>query len=271
MLRGIEATKAGMMSILDYNDNIAHSLANVNTTAFKQTKVAFKNIQDSVITAMQNGHNNLETSNRIGTLSQGSVTDGYTIDFSQGTIKETGRNFDFAINGEGFFKMQMADGTYTYSRNGIFQVQQDGTLTDTKGNKIMNKDGVVKINLRVTGQDSKESFINLKKVAVKNNGEIYYEDKKLSKIDLFNFDDKTKLTDLGEGRYVSTDEINNAAKVMTNPNIEQNSIELSNANPILTTINAMNAQRAYESMSNVIQQNSTALQKATTSVGKAVG
>ena len=112
MLRGIEAAKAGMMSILEYNDNIAHSLANTNTVAFKQTKVAFKNIQDSVINAMQGKNGNLDENAQLGTLSQGSAVDGYTIDFSQGVIKDTGRKLDFAINGDGFFKFKMADGTF---------------------------------------------------------------------------------------------------------------------------------------------------------------
>lgn len=269
MLRGIEATKAGMMSILEYNDNIAHSLANANTTAFKQTKLSFKNIQDSMINAMQGRESNLEESNKIGSLSQGSMIDSYVIDFSQGAIKETGRTFDVAINGDGFFKMKMEDGSYTYSRNGILHVQQDGTITDGQGNPLMNKDGIVKI--QVAGAEGKMDLIDFDKVTIRSNGEIYYDKQQYGKIDLYDFADKIKITDLGEGRFISTDEISNPATLMQNPNMQQFALEQSNANSILTLINSMNAQRAYESMNNVMQTNSTTLQKTISSVGKAVG
>ncbi|MCQ2957657.1 MAG: flagellar hook-basal body complex protein [Candidatus Gastranaerophilales bacterium] len=270
MLRGIEAAKAGMMSILEYNDNIAHSLANANTTAFKQTKVSFKNIQDSVINAMQGRNGNLDENGQLGTLSQGCAVADYTIDFSQGLIKDTGRNFDFAINGDGFFKMKMADGTYTYTRNGVMQIQKDGTFTDTQGNILMNNNGIVKINI-YDNSGEKQKLIDFDKVVIKENGEIYYKEKQYGKIDLYDFDDKTKVMDLGENRFVSMDEVSNPAKLVKKVNIQQGALEMSNANSILTLINSMNAQRAYESMNNVMQANSTTLQKATSTVGKAVG
>ena len=268
MLRGIDATKAGMMSILEYNDNLAHSLANANTTAFKQTRLSFKNIHDTAINAIHNGKSNLEKSNSIGSLSAGSAIDSYSIDFSQGTIKDTGRTFDLAINGDGFFKVKMADGSFAYSRNGIFQVQTDGTLTDSQGNPIMNKDGIVRIQLQ---EGAKQNLIDFDKVTIKNNGEIYYENQQYGKIDLYDFSDKTKVMDIGEGRFVSMDEISNPAKLMNNPNMQQFAIELSNANSIMTMINSLNAHRAYESMNNVMQTNSQTLQKTISSVGKAIG
>ena len=269
MLRGIESAKAGMMSVLEYNDNIAHSLANANTTAFKQTKLAFKNIQETAINAMLGKNGNLEESNKIGTLSQGAKIDSYVIDFSQGAIKETGRTFDVAINGDGFFKMRMEDGSYTYSRNGILHVQQDGTITDAQGNPLMNKDGIVKI--QVAGEEGKMDLIDFDKVTIRANGEIYYDKQQYGKIDLYDFADKIKIMDLGEGRFISSDEISNPATLMANPNMQQFALEQSNANSILTLINSMNAQRAYESMNNVMQTNSTTLQKTISSVGKAVG
>lgn len=265
MLRGIDATKAGMLSVLEYNDNLAHSLANVNTTAFKQTKLAFKNIQESAINAINAKDNNLEASNSIGKLSQGSLVDAYVIDFSQGTIKETGRTLDFAINGEGFFKMRMGDGSVAYSRNGVFQIQHDGTITDNQGNPVMNKEGIVKIDIM---EQEQGKLIDFDKLVVRQNGEIYYDKRQYGKIDLYDFADKTKVRDLGEGRFVSTDETSNPATIMNNANIEQGAIELSNANSILTMINSINAHRTYESMVNVMKTNSQTLEKAISTVGR---
>jgi len=211
MLRGIEAAKAGMMSILEYNDNIAHSLANVNTTAFKQTTLSFKNIHDSLVNAKTDRSYNLDNAGVIGSLSQGSVIDSYTIDFSQGVIKDTGRKFDFAVSGDGFFKLKMADGSNVYTRNGVMQVQTDGTITDNDGNPLMNEKGAVKIPNTIN-VDDKEVPVNFERILVKDNGEIYYENKLCGKIDLYEFADKTKLMDAGEGHFISTDENANPAK-----------------------------------------------------------
>lgn len=268
MLRGIDAAKAGMLSVLEYNDNLAHSLANVNTTAFKQTKLAFKNIHETAINAINDRNNNLEQSGTIGKLSQGSLVDSYVIDFTQGTIKETGRTFDLAINGDGFFKMRMGDGSVTYSRNGVFQIQQDGTITDNQGNPVMNKDGIVKIDVM---EQEKGKLIDFDKVVIRKNGEIYYDKRQYGKIDLYDFDDKIKMRDLGEGRFVSTDEIANPPKLLANANIQQGAIELSNANSILTMINSINAHRTYESMVNVMKTNSQTLEKTISTVGRAAG
>ncbi len=270
MLRGIEATKAGMLSILEYNDNAAHSLANANTVAFKQTKLSFKNIHDSVISSLQDKNSNLNENGTLGSLSQGSEIDRYVIDFSQGTIKDTGRNLDFAVDGDGFFKVKLNDGSIAYTRNGIMNIQNDGTFTDNEGNVLMNKDGIVKINI-YEEVEGKKKLIDFDKLAVKSNGDIYYNKKQYGKIDLYDFDDKTKVTDTGENHFVSTDENSNPPKLVEHPNIRQGALEMSNANSITTLINSMNAQRAYESMSNVMQANSTSLQKTISSVGKAVG
>ena len=267
MLRGIDATKAGMMSILEYNDNIAHSLANANTPAFKQTAITFKNIQDTAINAMRRGQYNLDGTSQIGSLSQGSKSDTYSIDFTQGLIKDTGRNLDFAINGDGFFRLKMADGSYKYTRNGTFEILTDGTVTDIQGNPVMNDKEVVKIPTMIKVND-KEVPVDFGKLMVKSNGEIYYEKKQCGKIDLFDFADKSKVMDLGENKYISMDEKTNPAKLLSNPTIRQGALEMSNANSIMSLINSMNAQRAYESMSNVMQTNSTTLQKTINSVGK---
>lgn len=267
MLRGIDATKAGMIGILEYNDNIAHSLANANTVAFKQTNLSFKNIHDTAINAVKNGRYNLENNGSIGSLSQGSVVDSHTIDFTQGAVKDTGRNLDFAIDGEGFFKIRMDDGSSAYTRNGVFNIINDGTLVDLQGRPVMNKDGIVKIPATITVED-KQVPVDFSKLLVRTNGEIYYDKKLCSKIDLYDFEDKSKVMDLGENKFISMDEENNPAVLEANPNIRQGALEMSNANSILSLINSMNAQRAYESMSNVMQTNSTTLQKAISSVGK---
>ncbi|MDD3593145.1 MAG: flagellar hook-basal body complex protein [Candidatus Gastranaerophilales bacterium] len=267
MLRGIETTKNGMMSILEYNDNIAHSLANSNTTAFKQTKLAFKNIHDNLINHIEKDGSIEKQSGTMGTLSVGSVIDSYTIDFSQGPIKETGNTFDLAINGEGFFKIQDKDNQPSYTRNGTLIMQTDGTMTDMNNRPILSRSGVVKIPL----QDSNGKSIDTSKIVIQADGSIFYDKVNYGKIDIYDFDDKSKLVDIGNGSFRLTNNADNDEKIITNTRIEQGSLELSNANPILSLINSINAQRSYETMNNIMQSTSKSLENAINKVGKSVG
>ncbi len=264
MLRGMESAKAGLISVLEYNDNVAHSLANANTVGFKQIKLAFKDIQESAIKAISDNNNtNLESSKSLGELSHGSCVDGYTIDFSQGVIKETGRRFDVAVNGEGFFKVQMGN-EFVYTRNGTFNLEKDGTLTDMQGHPIFNKVGKIILNTRT----AKNTPLDPEKIIIQPNGDIYYEKELRGHIDLFDFANKDLLVDVGENRYVSSNEEINPAVAMKNPNMQQGALEMSNANSVMSLINSMSAQRAYEAISNVLQMSSKTLEGAINRVGK---
>ena len=75
---------------------------------------------------------------------------------------------------------------------------------------------------------------------------IYYEKELRGHIDLFDFANKDLLVDVGENRYVSSNEEINPAVAMKNPNMQQGALEMSNANSVMSLINSMSAQRAYE-------------------------
>ena len=105
----LEASLNGILSLAQKQDMIASNLANVNTPAYKrqgQVKSDFP-IPGTVVVATP-------------------------LDFSQGDLVSTGRDLDFAIDGEGFFTV-LRGGTVAYTRSGNFHLDRDGNLVTPQG------------------------------------------------------------------------------------------------------------------------------------------
>ncbi len=110
---------------------IAHNLANVSTTGYKRRCNAFTN----VLKAGQSAEDiDFETSTELNSV----------LDFSQAHIMQTERTLDFALNGSGFFVIETTDGPL-YTRNGIFQINPNGQLTDSEGRIVAGQNGTITI------------------------------------------------------------------------------------------------------------------------------
>src|SRR4026207_626640 len=111
MLRALYSSAAGMQSQQTNLDIIANNLANVNTTGFKKDKAEFQDLLYQTTRAPgaeQGGGNQLPTGVQIG---HGSRLVATSKVFTTGELTQTGERLDVAIQGDGFFEVQMPDGT----------------------------------------------------------------------------------------------------------------------------------------------------------------
>ncbi len=137
MLRALYSAAAGMQSQQMNLDVISNNLANANTTGYKATKLQFQDLLYENISeagSQQGGGNMLPTSLQIG---QGSVPVATERSFTQGDLTQTGNNLDVAIQGQGFFEVQMPDGTYSYTRDGSFKTDAQGRIVTNDGYPLM--------------------------------------------------------------------------------------------------------------------------------------
>ncbi len=120
-------------------DTIADNMANVNTTGFKGRRVDFK---DALYTAGDYPYAD-ETQN----LQQGHgvIVAAASRNEQAGTLLTTDRLLDFAIEGDGYFQLQLADGSSAYSRAGSFYISYDGAsqfnLVNAQGYFLVDNDG----------------------------------------------------------------------------------------------------------------------------------
>ncbi|RDU98349.1 flagellar hook protein FlgE [Trinickia dinghuensis] len=132
---GYQQGLSGLSASSNDLDVIGNNIANANTDGFKQSTAQFADLYANTIATSVN--------NQIGI---GTQLAGVQQDFTQGTFTTTGQALNVAINGTGFYQMSN-NGALTYSRNGVFQLDKNGFITNAQGLQLMgyaaNANGVI--------------------------------------------------------------------------------------------------------------------------------
>src|SRR5258705_10082973 len=114
---------------------ISNNIANMRTTGYKKQRAAFEDLIYDHVRRVGAQASDQGTIFPVGVDIGGGVkTVGTPRQMSQGTLSPTGNELDVAIRGEGFFKIQMPDGTYTNTRDGTFQLDPQGRTLTPQGN-----------------------------------------------------------------------------------------------------------------------------------------
>lgn len=244
MFKALHTAASGMYAQQRYVEVVANNLANVNTTAFKRTGLAFADLL--YVNAQQPGAPTASGSTLAGIqLGSGSTVVGTTKDFRPGSVYQTGQTWDFAIAGEGFFQIENPGGEPFYARAGSFRIDVDGGLTTPSGRRLLNGPaGLQNASDIVVSRDGRVS------------GEVAGVRTDLGQIQIVTFPNPSGLSAEGDNLYKSTDVSGTAAP--SNPaengagTLEQGYLERSNVDIAAELIDLIVAQRAYETNSRAI-------------------
>jgi flagellar basal-body rod protein FlgG len=175
MLRSLFTSASGLAAQQFNLDVISNNLANVSTTGFKKSRANFEDLiyQTQREPGTQTGANSqLPTGSQVGLgVSIGTTSTMHT----QGTLMNTGNASDLALQGDGFFKVQLPDGSFAYTRSGNFQVDSTGKLVTQQGYAVqpdiaiptnreslsIGPDGTVSVRLPGQTNEQKVGQINL--------------------------------------------------------------------------------------------------------------
>src|SRR5205814_5581116 len=157
MLRALYSSAAGMESQQLNLDVISNNLANVNTTGFKKSKIEFQDLlyQTTRSAGAEAGAGNqLPTGLQVGHGSKPVATSKI---FTTGELTQTGERLDLAIQGDGFFEVQLPDGTRAYTRDGALKTASDGRITTSDGLVLQSgfqpvPQGTTAVNIAPTGE-----------------------------------------------------------------------------------------------------------------------
>ncbi|MFV8766140.1 flagellar hook-basal body complex protein, partial [Yersinia enterocolitica] len=136
MIRSLWIAKTGLDAQQTNMDVIANNLANVSTNGFKRQRAVFEDLLYQTMRqpgAQSSEQTTLPSGLQIGTGVRPVATERL---HSQGNLSKTDNSKDIAIKGEGFFQVQMPDGTNAYTRDGSFQVDQNGQLVTSGGFQV---------------------------------------------------------------------------------------------------------------------------------------
>jgi flagellar basal-body rod protein FlgG len=133
----LRAAASGMMAQQLRTEVISNNLANVNTTGFKRSRAHFEDLlYQTVQGAAVVGAPDAETTPAVQ-IGRGVRLSAVQRHHAQGTLEQTHRALDLAIEGDGFFQIQMPDGTIAYTRDGSFTISDEGTLVTAGGYTVV--------------------------------------------------------------------------------------------------------------------------------------
>jgi len=263
MVRSLWTSAAGMIGQQANVDTISNNLANVNTHGYKKQRADFEDLiyqtvkvagtpatEDTVVpVGVQMGHGvKLADTQRV---------------FTQGSLQATDVSTDMAIAGDGFFRIQMYDGSWAYTRNGNFKVDSEGRMVTSNGYwlqpDIMMPAGFLPDRITIT-QDGRVSVIVPQ---ISENDPV-----DVGRIELYRFANPVGLTAVGENLFkitaASGDPIPGRPGFEGMGSIQHKYLEMSNVNVAQEMVNMIIAQRAYEFNSKAIQTSDNMLGTATT-------
>jgi flagellar basal-body rod protein FlgG len=174
---------------------------------------------------------------------------------TQGTLSPTGKDFDVAIRGEGFFKIQMPDGTYSYTRDGSFEMDAQGRMVTAQGN-------VVSPGITIPQNSTSLTINSQGQVSVITQGST--TPTVLGQIGLTRFVNKAGLQAVGDNLFIETPASGTPQDGVPNADgfgdLQQSNLEQANVEAVTEISDLIAAQRAYEMNAKVITATDQMLQ-----------
>ncbi|HEU4661704.1 MAG TPA: flagellar basal-body rod protein FlgG [Pseudolabrys sp.] len=247
-MRALLTAATGMMAMELNVQVISNNLANMTTTGYKRQRVQFQDLLydhvSRIGTQTSSQGNILPVGIDIGS---GVKTVGTPRLMTQGTLTQTGGSLDVAIRGDGFFKIQLPDGTFAYTRDGSFQMDQQGRIVTAQGNLVQP---TITIPPNATGLTISPQG----QVSVIPQGST--TPTVLGQLILTRFINQAGLLSIGDNMYTETPASGTPQDGLPATDgagdLQQGSLEQSNVDSVTEITNLIAAQRAYEMNSKVI-------------------
>ncbi len=257
MIRALYSAASGMTAQQMNVDNIAHNLANANTSGYKQRRAQFQDLLYQTVVqpgAAAGQQTVVPTGLQLGL---GTRTASNEIIFTQGDFSQTNNPLDLVIQGKGFFQVRRPSGELAYTRSGSFHLDRDGNIVTSTGDPLEPQITLPPDAQQITiGQDGTVSFTQPGQTASQQAGQIQ----------LANFPNPAGLNSLGGNLYSPTDA--SGDPIVGNPGgqegmgaVLQGYLEQSNVSVVEEFINLIVAQRGYEANSKVVQAADTMYQQ----------
>jgi len=256
MLRSLWISKTGMEAQQLQLDTISNNLANVATNGYKRSHAVFEdliyqNLRQSG--AASSEQTQLPTGLQVGLGVRPVAT---ARDNSQGSLQQSGNSLDVAINGAGFFQIQLPDGTTGYTRDGSFKLDAQGQLVTNNGYAVMP-------GITIPAQAQSVTIANDGTVSVKLPGTV--APATVGQLQLAGFTNPGGLEPRGQNLFAETPASGtpNAAAAGTSGlgTLQQGFVETSNVNVVEELVAMISTQRAYELNSKAIQTSDQMLQR----------
>lgn len=233
MIRSMDTLQKNFNILQKKQENISSNVSNINTFGFKSQKIIQKSDKEIPMFNHLNGPQ-LNKKNDIGTFVFGNKIDEISKNMTPGSLKQTSKQTDFAILGDGFFNIQLADGRIGYTKNGHFQVNEQNQLVTQEGYLVLSRDG--------QPVDARQQTINFR---------------------LTKFNDLNDLIAIGETLFLGE----NGEQDITS-RVENRMLESSNVDMVDEMTDLLQTAREFEINQKALHTSDETLRKLTNEIGR---
>ncbi len=257
MVRGLYTSATGMLVQQKMLDVISNNIANATTTGYKKDGVLATSFEEELTRKLSDNSQveGYKITHKVGDMSLGSYVKEVYTDFSATNLKQTDGSLDLAIDGDGFFVINVinrnGDTTEKYTRDGSFTLGRDGSLMTQEGNYVQGENGNIVLP---TGYTS-----------ISRDGTITVNGEAIDKIKIIAFEDNSTLRKDEDNLITITDD---SRIVPFNGNIEQGYLEGSNVDSVEEMVKMIRVMRNYEANQKLVQIHDQTLGKAVNDIGK---
>jgi len=246
---GLYQSASALSALERWQDAVSQNITSSQNTGYRGRVVSFS--------TQAAGELQADPKARIG--SEGSMPMLFpkvnsTISFVSGETQPTRRDLDAAIQGDGFFEIQRADGSKVYTRSGEFRMTADRTLVTSGGDQVMSDGGAPFSFLPGGGP-----------VVINRDGTIFQGSTSLGKISVQKFSDNSRLIPVAGGYFVPAAGM--APTPVEQPELLQGYLEGSNVTPLREMVDLVLISRAYEANQKIITTVDQQMQKTFEALG----
>ena len=247
-MRALHTAATGMRAQELNVQVISNNLANMRTTGYKRQRAEFQDLLYEHVRRV--GSQTSDQGNLLPAgieLGSGVKTVGTPRLMTQGSIAQTGKDFDVAVRGEGFFRILMPDGRTAYTRDGSFEIDAQGRMVTAQGN-------VVQPGITIPANAGGLTINAQGQVSVTTPGST--TSSTVGQIELAMFINKSGLQGIGDNLFVETPASGTPQSGTPGTegfgDLQQGSLEQANVEAVSEITDLITAQRAYEMNSKVI-------------------
>jgi flagellar basal-body rod protein FlgG len=247
-MRALYTAATGMMAQELNVQVISNNIANMRTTAYKRQRAEFQDLLYEHVRRIGTQTSDQGNILPVGVdLGSGVKTVGTPRLMSQGTLTPTGAPLDLAIRGDGFFKIQLPDGTYAYTRDGSFQMDAQGRIVTVQGN-------LVQPGITIPPNSTALTINSQGQVSVIPSGQT--APTVLGQLTLTRFINNAGLLSIGDNMFTETPASGTPQDGLPDidgaGDIQQGNLEAANVEAVSEISDLISAQRAYEMNSKVV-------------------
>lgn len=228
-----------------WQEAVSENLASASVPGFKKQTLSFEAVQAGVMPQAAPGvaqHYTLPRAS-LGTS------------FAQGELRATGINTDVAIEGRGFFEVQLSNGAAAYTRDGEFQINSLGQLMTKQGALVLGEAGPIQLDRN-----------NPAPISISATGEVGQGENLKGRLKVVDFEQPGLLTQVSGGCFIATD-ANLQPLEVNQPSLRQGFLEAANTSPVMEMSSLISVMRAFESNQRIVQIHDERMGRAISELG----